>query len=168
MWAVDDARVLKVMHRHHENACEPDALLVWDGDGAVRLLDVAEDDAWVAMLLERCVPGTPLLRVAEDEQDVVLCGALRRLWRSAPAGHRFPTLASMCDLWADSRPLSTALDPALVRDGVERFRSLPREAGDDTLLTTDLHGGNILAAEREPWLVIDPKPHVGDRHYDAL
>jgi streptomycin 6-kinase len=25
-----------------------------------------------------------------------------------------------------------------------------------------------LAAEREPWLVIDPKPYVGDPTYDAL
>src|SRR5215475_7700941 len=32
---------------------------------------------------------------------------------------------------------------------------------DDTvqvLVHQDLHGDNVLAAEREPWLVIDPKP----------
>jgi streptomycin 6-kinase len=36
------------------------------------------------------------------------------------------------------------------------------------LLATDLHGGNILAAQREPWLAIDPKPYVGDPAYDLL
>ncbi len=36
------------------------------------------------------------------------------------------------------------------------------------LLCTDLHADNVLAAEREPWLVIDPKPYVGDRTYDAI
>ncbi len=36
------------------------------------------------------------------------------------------------------------------------------------LLATDLHAGNVLRAEREPWLVIDPKPFVGDPTYDAL
>ncbi len=36
------------------------------------------------------------------------------------------------------------------------------------LLCTDLHAENVLAAEREPWLVIDPKPYVGDPTYDAL
>jgi streptomycin 6-kinase len=36
------------------------------------------------------------------------------------------------------------------------------------LLCTDLHAGNVLAAQREPWLVIDPKPYVGDPTYDAL
>jgi len=30
-----------------------------------------------------------------------------------------------------------------------------------------LHAGNVLRAEREPWLVIDPKPFVGDPAYDA-
>jgi len=36
------------------------------------------------------------------------------------------------------------------------------------LLYTDLHGDNILAARRAPWLVIDPKPYVGDPAYDVL
>jgi streptomycin 6-kinase len=36
------------------------------------------------------------------------------------------------------------------------------------LLVTDLHAGNVLAASREPWLVIDPKPYVGDPAYDVL
>jgi streptomycin 6-kinase len=36
------------------------------------------------------------------------------------------------------------------------------------LLCTDLHGDNILAARREPWLVIDPKPYLGDPAYDVL
>jgi streptomycin 6-kinase len=35
------------------------------------------------------------------------------------------------------------------------------------LLATDLHAGNVLRAQREPWLVIDPKPFIGDRAYDA-
>ena len=35
------------------------------------------------------------------------------------------------------------------------------------LLATDLHAGNVLRAQREPWLVIDPNPFVGDPTYDA-
>lgn len=34
-------------------------------------------------------------------------------------------------------------------------------------LATDLHAGNVLAAQREPWLVIDPKPSMGDPACDA-
>ena len=39
---------------------------------------------------------------------------------------------------------------------------------DDVLLFTDLHAGNVLSSGRRPWLLIDPKPYVGDRHYDVL
>jgi streptomycin 6-kinase len=37
----------------------------------------------------------------------------------------------------------------------------------EVLLATDLHAGNVLRAQREPWLVIDPKPFVGDPAYDV-
>ncbi len=48
------------------------------------------------------------------------------------------------------------------------FRSLPASADRQVLLCTDLHAENVLAAEREPWLMIDPKPYVGDPTYDPL
>jgi streptomycin 6-kinase len=28
-----------------------------------------------------------------------------------------------------------------------------------------LHGDNVLAAQREPWLLIDPKPLIGEREF---
>jgi streptomycin 6-kinase len=81
----------------------------------------------------------------------------------------------MCAAWADEadealvRPGACAtLDRGLVRAGLELFRTLPASADRRVLLATDLHAENILAAQREPWLVIDPKPHVGDPAYDAL
>ena len=48
------------------------------------------------------------------------------------------------------------------------FRELPETADRRVLLCTDLHGDNILAAQRAPWLVIDPKPYLGDPAYDVL
>ena len=58
-------------------------------------------------------------------------------------------------------------DAALIEDGLRLFDDLSRPSFDDVLLATDLHAGNVLSAQREPWLVIDPKPFVGDRAYDA-
>src|SRR4029077_11845032 len=55
----------------------------------------------------------------------------------------------------------------LVREGLRLFEELPRTATTDVLLATDLHAGNVLRARRQPWLVIDPKPFVGDPAYDA-
>ena len=59
------------------------------------------------------------------------------------------------------------LDSRLVREGLQLFTELPRTAMEDVLLDTDVHAGNVLRAQREPWLVIDPKPFVGDPAYDA-
>jgi streptomycin 6-kinase len=166
------AAVLKLARRHFEAEHEADALRVWDGDGAVRLLDwLRVDDATDALLLEACVPGTPLSRVPELEQDVVVCGLLRRLWITPPDGSPFRPLSSMCAAWADGVDLhrATALlgDPGRVREGLSLFRELARaDTGPAVLLVTDLHAGNVLAAQREPWLMIDPKPYVGDPAYD--
>jgi streptomycin 6-kinase len=59
-------------------------------------------------------------------------------------------------------------DPGLVREGLRVFDQLLSGATlDHVLLATDLHAGNVLRARREPWLVIDPMPFVGDPAYDA-
>ena len=63
---------------------------------------------------------------------------------------------------------SRTLDPGLAREGIALFRSLPATADRDVLLCTDLHAENVLAAQRQSWLVIDPKPYVGDPTYDPL
>jgi streptomycin 6-kinase len=166
--------VLKVAWRHDEAADEASGLRLWAGHGAVRLHDSDVFGSTSALLLERCRPGTTLAEtLPESEQDVVVAALLRRL-RSAPTGgYRFRPLRAMCDAWAaefEQRLARSAggLDPGLARAGIELFRTLPATAGRQVLLCTDLHAGNILAAQREPWLVIDPKPYVGDPAYDAL
>jgi streptomycin 6-kinase len=74
----------------------------------------------------------------------------------------------MCAWWADEAQDKGVRDPGLSRAGLGLFRTLPVDPPASALLVTDLHAGNVLAARREPWLVIDPKPYVGDPHYDAL
>ncbi|WP_433290538.1 aminoglycoside phosphotransferase family protein [Pseudonocardia sp. CA-142604] len=166
--------VVKVGRRHAEGEHEAAGLRVWAGRGAVHLHDVHVDPTTIALLLERCRPGSTLeFARAEPEQDEVVAGLLHGLWREPHAGHPFRSLAQMCDHWADEFETSLAaepdaLDPGLARAGMALFRELPRAAGTQRLLVTDLHAGNILAARREPWLVVDPKPHVGDPAYDVL
>lgn len=156
--------VVKVLWRHPEAEHEAEGLRVWDGDGAVRLHATAEvGSETVALLLERCWPGTTLKGRPELEQDDVVAGLLRRLWRRPPPAHRFHSLQSMCELWAAEFEHRAAdhrgrLDPGLERQGIALFRELPATAEHEVLLCTDLHAGNVLAAQREPWLVIDPKP----------
>lgn len=166
--------VLKVVWRHMEAEDEAAGLREWSGGGAIEVFaDEHLDDRTSALLLERCEPGTTLAELPEEEQDVVIAGLLRRLWRPPAEPAAFRSLRTMCDYWADSFERRVAdgqsrADPAVARQGAELFRSLPANAPDEVLLCTDLHAENVLAAGREPWLAIDPKPFVGDRTYDAL
>ena len=57
-------------------------------------------------------------------------------------------------------------EAGLVREGLRLFEELPRTAPKEVLLATDLHAGNVLRSKRMPWLVIDPKPFIGDPAYD--
>ena len=166
--------VLKVGWRHDEAAHEADGLRAWSGHGAVLLHESRTWASTSALLLERCRPGTTLATVlAEPKQDVVVAGLLRRLWITPLDGCTFRPLQAMCDAWAlefeaKLTAFPGALDSGLARAGIDLFRHLPSTAGQRVLLCTDLHAENVLAAEREPWLMIDPKPYVGDQAYDAL
>jgi streptomycin 6-kinase len=122
-----------------------------------------------AMLIESCVPGTTLRGLPEPEQDEVIAQLLRRLWRRPSPDHPFRPLSVLVEAWS-AETLADAEkwpDPGLVREGLEVFRRLSRPGPCDMVLATDLHAGNVLRAEREPWLAIDPKPFVGDPAYDA-
>jgi streptomycin 6-kinase len=160
--------VLKLNAQGHDEADrEADALAAWDGDGAVRLL--ARDDERRALLLERCLPGTRLWDSDADE-TAVISALLPRLQVPAVGGHAFELLADWADRWVVSVPRRYAeagepFERSLLDAAVDVYRTVDRSA--TILVNQDLHGGNVLRAEREPWLVIDPKPLVGERELEA-
>ena len=159
--------VLKLGMPHMEAEHELQGLRYWDGDPTVRLLEA--DAGLNAMLLERCRPGTSLRTLTEPEQDVVIADLLRRLWRTPTAPHPFRPLTTMLEHWSEETLAQAErwTDPGLIREGLRLFQELPHSATVEVLLATDLHAGNVLRSRREPWLVIDPKPFVGDPAYDA-
>ena len=159
--------IIKIGMPHMEAMHEIHGLRFWDGDPTVWLLE--EDVDRNAMLMERCEPGTVLRARSEPEQDVVMARMLRRLWRTPAEPHPFRPLTTMLDHWSEStlKKEEQWFDPGLVREALRLFHELPRTASRQVLLATDLHAGNVLEAQREPWLVIDPKPFVGDPAYDA-
>jgi streptomycin 6-kinase len=170
-----DELVLKVGWRHREAEHEADGLRHWDGDGAIRCFAARHLENTTALLLERCTPGRQLGTSApETKQDEIIARLLLRLWARAPqTGHPFSSLKTMCGEWADSLELAHAsdnadLDAGLAREAIETLRTLPGSATTEVLLCTDLHAGNVLAARREPWLMIDPKPLLGDPAFDPI
>jgi streptomycin 6-kinase len=158
--------VLKVQWPDPESMHEADALKVWDGAGAIRLL--AHDPQRHALLLERCVPGTCLADARDVDRLGVLIAMLPRLWKLA--GAPFRSLAEEAREWratlrADWEACGKPCERRLVDAAAEFIAELVDDQGDQVLLHQDLHGENVLAAEREPWLVIDPKPLAGEREF---
>lgn len=157
--------VVKIGMPHMEAEQEADGLRFWNGNGAVKLL--ASDRSINAMLLERCEPGDSLLYLPEEEQDLIIAAMLKRLWKQPPPGS-FRPLSALVAYWCDEtqRARERWRDTSLIAKGLERFAVLAAEPNAGMLLATDLHAGNILRAQREPWLMIDPKPFLGDPAYD--
>ena len=153
---------------HSEADREADALACWDGHGAVRLL--SRDDERGALLLERCVPGSLLAEESADEVSI-MTGLLERLPGAAPTAHPFRLLADEADRWIEEVPrrwegAGRPFERSLLEAAIDVFGNVDR--GATRLVNQDLHAWNILRAEREPWLVIDPKPLVGEREVDGV
>jgi streptomycin 6-kinase len=161
---------LKLQLLDEESEGEPLALRVWDGGGAVRLLE--HDEPTCTLLLER-LDETRMLTHVPDAREAVLVVAelLARLTSvPAPAGMRRLGDIARGMLEQVPRALGRIPDPAdrrLVADCAAAVREVLSEPGD-RLLHWDLHYDNVLAAERAPWLAIDPKPLAGDPGFDLL
>ena len=159
--------MLKVSFPHPGNVHEPDAFAAWSGRGAVLLH--ARDDARFAMLLERVRTST-LADVDDGDEVATVAGRIsRRLAVPAPPG--LPRLRDRADAWEqdlrrDAEELPHALPPYVVDAAVATVREIGR-AQPDTIVHGDLHPRNILRADREPWLAVDPKGYAGDPAYDV-
>jgi streptomycin 6-kinase len=166
-----DRLVLKVSFVDEETQHEPDALRHWAGDGAVRLVDA--EPARGALLLERLEPGTALGDHPDRAEAIgIACSLLRRLWRPVPDGHPFSLVRDLASRLADELPgrfvrQDRPFDERLVRTAADLCHDLADSSEEAVLANRDFHLWNVLAAEREPWLVIDPKPLVGERAFDT-
>jgi streptomycin 6-kinase len=158
--------VLKVGPHDAESEHEHLALRRWSGDGAVRLLSA--DPPRRAVLVERLHTGD-LSTLPDVEACEVVAGLYRRL--HVPALPQLRTLTSYLEQWADdfeALPRSAAIPHRLVEQAIALSRELAADpASIGRLVHGNLHYGNVLAADREPWLAIAPRPVNGDPHYEV-
>ena len=169
----DGAEVaVKIAFPHWESEHEGAALRHWDGDGAVRLLDEWPERR--VLLLERCVPGTSLLELPEEEGYRVAVDVLRTL-NAPPAPARTP-IAAFADTaarWAVQLPqrwerAGRPFEPELLDAAVTALVELPPTQGELVVCSQDFHRGNVLRAQRRPWLAIDPKPVLAEREFSTV
>jgi len=160
--------VLKITWPDENARLEILGLQTWNGQGAVKLLK-AEPEKGV-LLLERLNSKKSLDQLDIRESTVVIADLLRRL--SVPAPQGVPnirevapkTAATLAHRWEKlGRPFSEKF----VESAQAAVRELAPGSGD-FLVNHDLHYGNVLAGEREPWLVIDPKVTAGDPEYSVF
>ncbi|MEU6800523.1 aminoglycoside phosphotransferase family protein [Streptomyces neyagawaensis] len=160
--------VLKLQILDEESEGEPVALRVWDGDGAVRLLRYDGDTG--TMLLERLDPARMLSHEPDSRKAVLVIARLLAHLTATPAPEG---LRRLSDIGADMLERTPAVlaripdpgDRRLIADCAAALREV-LDAPGDRLLHWDLHFENVLAADRAPWIAIDPKPLAGDPGFD--
>ncbi|MEV6323655.1 aminoglycoside phosphotransferase family protein [Nocardia sp. NPDC051787] len=176
--------VLKVPVVDEENVGEPTGLFCYRGEGAIRLYEF--DGGSGAMLLEWARPGTELVYQPgfpslegrpENVGKVELACRLYRRCRREPVGvpEGYPALPAAADMVAewirifvDPEPTVAQVIPRqLMERAAEWCEELAVPDGPLLIVNRDTHLGNIVAAEREPWLLIDPKAYLGEAAFDA-
>jgi len=148
-----------------ESVHEALALQHWQGDGVVRLLRA--DPHRRALLLER-LHRRDLTDLWDLEACEVVAGLYPRIHR--PALPQLATVTSYVEKWLDAlagQPRDIPIPHRMVEQALSLGRDLVADpASVGRIIHGDLHYENVLAADREPWLVIDPKPMSGDPHYE--
>jgi streptomycin 6-kinase len=161
--------MLKLQPVNDESESEALALKTWNADDVVAVLE--DDPATSTILLERLEPRT--LNDVPDpvEATRILAELLTRLMVvPAPPGVR--RLSDIAGQMVEDAPaliprLSDPVEQQLAQRCVAQVRELLPEGGD-RLLHWDLHYDNVMAAHRQPWLVIDPKPLAGDPGFEIM
>lgn len=169
--------VLKLTIPHNEALPEPDALELWNGTGAVRLLAASRPDC--TLLLERLdghrsLHHVPLAATPEHWGRVVKLLSIRSddsaLWAA------IPHLASDAEQWTDTLPsrwdeLGEPFPRWLMEAALQVCQSrgiVGRRSERDVLVHSDLHYANLLPAvpgQLRDFTAIDPKPVLGDAEY---
>jgi streptomycin 6-kinase len=164
--------VLKVGVPVAELLSEIEALRLFDGRGSARLVEA--DAEWGALLLERLEPGTQLVALCEENDEAATRAAaevMKRHWRPVPDVHSFPTAADWGRGLGRLREHFGGGTGPFPRRLVEEAETLFAEllvSSDEAVVTHgDLHHGNILASQRDPWLAIDPKGLVAEPAYEV-
>ena len=162
--------VVKAGVPNKEFRTEAEALQIYGGDGAVRILDF--DLSMGVMLLEYLRPGKMLVDLEDDvEATSIAASVMKRLWHAPPPEHSFPTVFDWVGGFSRLRDCfggGTGPFPrALVEEAERLFADLLASMGEQVVLHGDLHHFNILSAEREPWLVIDPQGVIGEAEYET-
>ncbi|WP_124272218.1 aminoglycoside phosphotransferase family protein [Streptomyces sp. ADI96-02] len=160
--------VLRLQMPRQETAAALIGLRTWAGEGMVRLLD--HDPGSGSMLLERLDGARTLASIVDDDVAMSILAELQARLVAVPAPRGLRGLGDIASEMLEQVPravthLVDRADRRLLRSWASAVAELAGEPGD-RILHWDLHYGNVLAAQREPWIAIDPEPLAGDPGFD--
>jgi streptomycin 6-kinase len=162
--------VLKLGVPNPEINTECEALRLYNGEGMVQIYTADLDRG--ALLIERIRPGRMLVELEDDERATsILANIMQQLWRLLPSDHPFPHVTDWGKGLERLRPVfggGTGPFPEhLVDFALGMYAEMRASPVNPVLLHGDLHHYNILSAQRQPWLAIDPKGLAGEPAYDV-
>lgn len=138
-----------------ESLHEADALRLWDGNGAVRLLD----QFGPAILEERAVPGDDLAAVPDAEATRIAVDVAHQIW--VPGRPPFRPVVPEVRKWLHEAEVAGSELVPLARD---LLNTLGEPA--DWLVHGDFHHHNLLR-HAQRYVAIDPKPYLCEREFDV-
>ncbi len=164
-----EAVALKVGRDGHDEANAGLALIHFGSRHAVRLLEHSGD---AAILLERAMPGSPLVHLVRDGSDeqstTILAEMMADIHRPQPPLKGFPQVEDWSRGFERHATTGNADIPAdLVKHAHELFLELCETQTERRLLHGDLHHDNVLWDTRRGWLLIDPKGVIGEPAYEV-
>jgi streptomycin 6-kinase len=162
--------VLKLGFPHRELLSEMHALQHFAGRGIVQMLEA--DFGQQVFLLERIRPGIELVTLEDDEQATrIAAQVMQQLWQPVTSERPLVTVKSWTAGLVQLRPYfegtTGPFSEHLVNAAEQIFADFVPSQGERVLLHGDLHHWNILSANRQPWLAIDPKGVIGEREYEV-
>jgi streptomycin 6-kinase len=159
--AGDDSVLKVLLLEDDESDHDADALALWAGDGAVRLL--RHDRERRVFLMERVRPGTDISKLPEDEATAIAVDVGLRLWK--PAAKPFRWIGDHVPRWLDNAERTPGEWNELIPLARELYASL--EVGRSTLVHGDFHHHNILDGGDRGYLAIDSKAMLGEPEFDV-
>ncbi len=140
-------------------------LQIQNGKGAVKVLNFDKNSR--AILLEKLSPGKHLKEIFdrnESQTIEIAIGLIKKLQCKPPANSEFILLENWFENFFN-RAENTKFPEDYLKPTKEIFSAF-NNSSQKFLLHGDLHHENILSAEREPFLVIDPKGLIGEIGYE--
>lgn len=160
--------MLKVCFDYNVWHNQTSALEIFNGHGSVML--IAKNAEYHAMLLEAAQPGTSLKSYfpeSDNEASVIAANVINKLHSNQPKA--ITVSLQKLDTWIRAlynQELTKILPKEHVYTAQKLSSELIASQSQQIILHADLHHDNILMAQRESWLAIDPHGVVGEAAYE--